>query len=596
MSNMQTIRTAPWPRSLPLLMALFCCSVGSVLAQNHGTQAVVDASVWAELEHSTQTDVLLLGKDYPQLLMADAARSKAERARRVLAELQAYQSRYLAPMSDRIEAMGLASEAYWIAGALLVRQVGAEQVAHLADLPQVERIAPAFGGSLDEPISQASDLRSRSTTAEWGLRFSGVTEVWAGGTRGAGAVIAGQDTGYDFDHPALVRQYRGRRGVDSFDHNYNWHDAIRERTPNNANDNTACLYDSPEPCDDNGHGTHTLASAAGGTDEELIGVAPEAQWIGCRNMDRGDGTQSTYLECFQWFLAPTDLNNNEPRPELAPDVIVNSWSCPLSEGCDSTVVPGYDRAVRALRAAGVFVVASAGNSGPDCGTLSTVPASLAGSFVVAAHDSLGAVANFSSRGGDGQRLPDLAAPGVAVRSAVRNGNYATLSGTSMAGPHVAGTVALMISAQPALRGEVDTLAAILRRTARVPSTIDPKTCGDSTGVQSPSHGFGLLNAAAAVAQARAWGGVVSTQEIAVPLELSLAPNPTSGELRVALPEHASSTAQLVLLDFTGRTVQRAFVDGRRTVELDLSDRAAGLYLVVLRDGAQTLAVGKAVRL
>ena len=64
-----------------------------------------------------------------------------------------------------------------------------------------------------------------------------------------------------------------------------------------------------------------------------IGVAPGAKWIGCRNMNEGDGTPATYSECFQWFIAPTDLNNQFPNPTLAPHVINNSWGCPPSEGC-----------------------------------------------------------------------------------------------------------------------------------------------------------------------------------------------------------------------------------------------------------------------
>ncbi len=68
-----------------------------------------------------------------------------------------------------------------------------------------------------------------------------------------------------------------------------------------------------------------------------VGMAPGARWIGCRNMNVGVGTPETYTKCFQWFLAPTDLNDLNPRPDLAPDVINNSWSCPTSEGCDANV-------------------------------------------------------------------------------------------------------------------------------------------------------------------------------------------------------------------------------------------------------------------
>ena len=87
------------------------------------------------------------------------------------------------------------------------------------------------------------------------------------------------------------------------------------------------------PCDDDNHGTHTMGIAVGdGGPGYQIGVAPGANWIGCRNMDHRVGTPATYAECFQWFLAPTDLSDQNPDPELAPDIITNSWSCPASEG------------------------------------------------------------------------------------------------------------------------------------------------------------------------------------------------------------------------------------------------------------------------
>jgi serine protease AprX len=75
----------------------------------------------------------------------------------------------------------------------------------------------------------------------------------------------------------------------------------------------------------------TIIGDDGGANQ--IGVAPGARWIGCRNMEQGAGTPATYSECFQWFMAPTDRQGNNPQPALAPDVINNSWTCPPDEGC-----------------------------------------------------------------------------------------------------------------------------------------------------------------------------------------------------------------------------------------------------------------------
>ena len=138
-------------------------------------------------------------------------------------------------------------------------------------------------------------------------------------------------------------------------HNYNWHDSIHSG-------GGSCGADSPAPCDDFGHGTHTMGTMVGddgGTNK--IGVAPRRKWIGCRNMDQGVGTPATYTECFQWFIAPTDLPNQNPDPSKAPHVINNSWGCPPSEGCtDPTVL---QTVVENTRAAGIEVVVSAGNAG-----------------------------------------------------------------------------------------------------------------------------------------------------------------------------------------------------------------------------------------
>ncbi len=149
------------------------------------------------------------------------------------------------------------------------------------------------------------------------------------GYSGQGVVVGGQDTGYDWDHPALVGAYRGWDGS-TVSHDYHWHDAIHGNDPHTSPGNP-CGYDLPEPCDDRGHGTHTMGTVLGDDGgRNQIGVAPGAQWIGCRNMDRGYGQPATYLECFEFFLAPYPVGGRLHRaiPDLAPDVTNNSWTLP----------------------------------------------------------------------------------------------------------------------------------------------------------------------------------------------------------------------------------------------------------------------------
>src|SRR5262249_53404014 len=129
-----------------------------------------------------------------------------------------------------------------------------------------------------------------------------------------------------------------------------------------------CGNDSPEPCDDQAHGTHTTGTMVGDDGAgNQIGMAPGAKWIGCRNMDANVGTPARYIECMQWFLAPTRINGSDPDPTKAPDITINSWGCPASEGCSANTLQA---AVEAQAAAGIMMVVAAGNSGSGCSNVS----------------------------------------------------------------------------------------------------------------------------------------------------------------------------------------------------------------------------------
>ncbi|NJN54848.1 MAG: S8 family serine peptidase [Anaerolineae bacterium] len=212
---------------------------------------------------------------------------------------------------------------------------------------------------------------------EWNIDLVNAPDVWALGVTGAGAVIGGQDTGYDWDHPGLINAYRGWNGSTA-DHNYNWHDSIHSG-------GGVCGANSAEPCDDHGHGTHTMGTMVGNDmaptnpswpagATNAVGMAPGAKWIGCRNMNVGNGTPATYAECYQWFIAPTDLNGQNPNPALAPHVINNSWGCPASEGC--TQGDELLAVVQNVVAAGIVTVHSAGNEGSACNTVQTPAVSM----------------------------------------------------------------------------------------------------------------------------------------------------------------------------------------------------------------------------
>lgn len=283
----------------------------------------------------------------------------------------------------------------------------------------------------------------------WNLSMIGADRVWrAFDVRGDGIVIGASDSGVQADHPELAASYRGRTSGS----NYNWFDP---------------WSGAAEPIDYVGHGTHTAATVTG----QSVGVAPHAEWIACANLQRNVSNPALYLDCLQFMLAPFPLGGDpfeDGDPTRGAHVLNNSWGCPADEGCD----PGsLEPAVDALAAAGLFVVASAGNDGPGCSSLENPIAIYDSAFTVGAVDALGNLAEFSSVGpvtsdGSGRTKPDIAAPGVAIWSAYPGGTFFGSDGTSMAGPHVAGVVALMWSANPTLIGDIERTEAILRRSTQ----------------------------------------------------------------------------------------------------------------------------------
>jgi subtilisin family serine protease len=351
----------------------------------------------------------------------------------------------------------------------------------------------------DPSIANFGVTPSNPEVVEWGVQDVNAPQVWAMGFTGQGIVIGNEDTGMRWTHNALKPHYRGWNGVTA-DHNYNWWDAIHSG-------GGVCGPNNQAPCDDSGHGTHTTGTTSGddGTGNQ-IGVAPGAKWIGCRNMDQGNGMPSTYTECFQFFIAPTDLNGQNPNPALRPHVINNSWYCPVSEGC--TTGAELETIVNNTQAAGIFVEASATNSGPACSTIAGPPAIYEAAFDTGAIDITNTLAGFSSRGPSTYYnppilKPNISGPGVNVRSSYSTSDtsYANLSGTSMAGPHVVGSVALLWSARPQLVRDIATTKQVLQNTANPNVVVNPpQTCNGIPNTQIPnnSFGYGRVDALAAV--------------------------------------------------------------------------------------------------
>lgn len=464
-------------------------------------RARIEPRVIRDLTTGERAPVMILLAAQADLRAAHAMKDHGARGRFVLRELQNLAERTQPALLKLLKQRGASPRPFFVANVIAasVDRTLLRELVERADVAAIESNAESSG--IEPPhildATPTPDQLAAYPVVEWGVQSVNADKVWDRGVTGAGIVIANQDTGMDWTHPALKGRYRGWDGV-SASHDWNWHDSIHGTTGN------PCGNDALAPCDDGSHGTHTTGTVIGDDGgNNRIGVAPGARWIGCRNMDRGRGTPARYTECFQFFIAPTDRAGRGADPDLRPHVMNNSWGCDRSEGC----APGTLRTiVENTAASGIFVEVSAGNSGPSCSTVDSDPAIFEAAFSTGAYDSVGLLARFSSRGavtsdGSGRMKPDLVAPGVRVRSSVPGGKYAAFSGTSMAGPHVAGVVALLWAARPEYMRDIAATRKLLLASA------DPgvklaavETCAGRSSDFIPNNTFGAgrVDALAAV--------------------------------------------------------------------------------------------------
>ncbi|MCB0020420.1 MAG: S8 family serine peptidase, partial [Anaerolineales bacterium] len=330
---------------LALALAVIPLALAAAREPQPAWHAKVDSWVLQRLAESDKTEALIYLSEQADLSGATALSDKVARGQYVFATLSALADETQASLRAELDAQNIPYRSYWIANMIWV-ELDSQQLAALASRADVAHVYanPTVALQLPAQPDPFAPLPDGPDTIEWNIDKINAPDVWQMGFDGTGVVVGGQDTGYEWEHPALKDKYRGWNGVTA-DHNYSWHDSIHSG-------GGSCGADSAEPCDDHDHGTHTMGTMVGDDGgSNQIGVAPGAAWIGCRNMDQGNGTPTTYSECFQWFVAPTDLNDENPNPAMAPDVINNSWGCPPSEGCtDPTIL---QTVVENTRAAGI---------------------------------------------------------------------------------------------------------------------------------------------------------------------------------------------------------------------------------------------------
>ncbi len=469
-----------------LAIAALTTVVLTTLAPRSGAASnpKIAVRVQTETAHGNATEALIVLTEQADLRAAASLSTKAAKGRFVVNALRSVAGRTQAPIIALLEKRGVPYQSFWIVNMIQVSGNRAllNELAARSDVKQIDANPQV---RTDLPTPTALDAPAPDTTKpEWNVIKVKAPRVWALGFRGEGRVVAGADTGVQWDHPALKAHYRGWNGT-NVNHDYNWHDATATH--------------SPTPVDPHSHGTFTVSEMVG--DDGLgnqLGVAPGAKWIACRNMTAGGvGSPTTYSECFQFLMAPYPVggNSNQGDPSKAPDSINNSWGCPPSEGCSANTLLAV---VDNVRAAGIFPAVAAGNSGSGCSSITDPPSLYDSSVTVGATDSANVIAGFSSRGpitvdGSNRRKPDISAPGVNVRGAVPTNHYASgWSGTSMATPHVAGAIALLWQAKPNLIGNVDASEALLTKTAVHKKTTE--TCGGTQGkVPNNVFGYGVLN-------------------------------------------------------------------------------------------------------
>ncbi len=413
---------------------------------------------------------------------------------------------------------------FWINNSMAL-QVDRNLLAELALYPEIESI------DFDEPVGFAEDFENLSGPRDtyWNLDLVNTPDIWAIGHDGSGIVVGSMDTGVDPDHPALAGKWRG--GTNS------WKDLVNNQ---------------PNPYDDHGHGTHTIGTMVGGDGpgpfHPDIGVAYGALYISAKVLDHYNSfsSASIVIAGAQWMLDP----DGDSQTYDFPHVINNSWYF------YSSSYTGFYSTVEVWRAAGIIPVFCLGNEGPNSAT-TRPPGSYSNVLGIGAITASDNIWTYSSRGPsptgyafpDDFRKPDLCAPGASVNSCLPGGGYSNWSGTSMATPHVAGTVALILQIDPYY--DFTTVRDFL-----ITTSVDHGSVGFDM-----DYGYGRLDVYAAVVEASGLSGVpenVLEQPVAK-LDSNF-PNPFNPSTNIRFTLFGDNQVSLKVFSVDGRAIA-TLVDG-----------------------------------
>ena len=400
-----------------------------------------------------------------------------------------------------------------------------------SDVVLIEGASDPDAGLIEPTEVRPLNAEERGKGLAWGVAKINADDAWALGYEGQGITVAVIDTGTDYNHTDLASVM--------------WHD-----TPGGFHYGWDFYDNDNDPMDTYGHGTHCSGSVAGmGTAGTETGVAPSAALMAIR-INYYYGGEPTWIQGM----------------EFAIDHGARVMSMSLGSGTGNASLRTANE--NALTA-GVYHSIAAANNGPGAGTVlspgdgpppwfhpdQTYHGGNSAVVTCGATDSNDNIASFSSRGpvtcwsdyNTSNPLidPDISGPGVNVVSCQWNGGYTTMSGTSMATPHLAGVAALILSANPALT------------VAQMDSIIEVTSLELGTAGKDNSYGAGRVDALAAVQAALSMTGTEEAQGAVIPTALSISaisPNPANGFASFSVYTAVSGTADISVFDVTGRRV------------------------------------------
>jgi len=299
--------------------------------------------------------------------------------------------------------------------------------------PSVEDVSKNIElNNYDYDISVPSFVVERLSDEEmkeipWGVKRLNAYSAWDR-TTGKGVKVGVIDTGIDYNHTDLAKNYAGGYNV---------------------------IFTTKTPLDDQGHGTHVAGTIGAVKNlKGVIGVAPDVSLYAIKVLDSsGSGQYSWIIDGIQWAV------NNKM------DVVNMSLGAP--QGSDA-----LKAAIDAAYKAGVVIVCAAGNDGGAV----NYPAKYPGTIAISALDSSDKIASFSSRGAEIAFI----APGVNINSTYKGNYYRTMSGTSMASPHIAGLSALVVGLGVKDPDEVKSM--LIKAAVKLPNLKDTE------------QGYGLIDA------------------------------------------------------------------------------------------------------